>query len=835
MRASSNRKNTNSFNIKTSQQKYPEVFSWLSKNEESSDVKSLLKPIIGQNNDFSFENFEKLTAKKSQWTSEPELFEYQPGCVPKKHLFDSQHKYYLNRRKEQQLQNDNNNKGLDLDNTIRSSDLDHSSDLYDSNSGNSASDEDESNNFTIYNRNIHNNNNHHHHLNKQNKHSSKYTTNNNTNTLHQLQSFNRKAQRRHKMKYGRKLESSKSDSYHRTYVWDMVLNDKAIMAIKEEYRQFKKLAKQNARRMSCLDGTLSDCSQTQQLSDMVAQGMSLKEKLTSSNSSNVNNLLLRSISQRYNHNMRENKGEEEEEIRKISQTGSAIFAHIDAERIRQLSGRHPAQSSSKEDSKTGSSNIVSKSNSREKFNFSTKPIARGSQKQQHEPQKQNNFEQISAFTSGHHSTNQLSNITDSRANTNSLSLQNNNNSVGGTNSYYNNSSSGVGTYAGYPGAGYLDPMLLQALVMGNLFNPILNYQGQIDSQQEYQQQVPQQQQAQPQQLQQSQNIYTPFTNQLPSSNGGYPLFQQEMISQMLSAANSQPQDSINEHQSSNNNNIQRQNDSSEESEDIRPSRHAIYDDENDLHVKKSHRHSHHHRHSKSKNHNFERTKTYFSSPVQVDKFRPESVIPQPQNINTSTTNTSVTHYLTKLKTCVETLKSSGWYWNKISSESAMAIVEKKGLGAFLIRDSSHQKYLFTLTVHTTNGPTNVRILFKHGHFGLDCDGSAKDNSGIRFNCVVAMIAHYVNNSRKFKKIEHRRKKRGEEHHETNNNASNSIALLLLAPCKKTVPTLQHLARVAINKKLSKKSARNAGLKLEDLLIKKDQNLIEYCRKYPYNV
>jgi len=48
--------------------------------------------------------------------------------------------------------------------------------------------------------------------------------------------------------------------------------------------------------------------------------------------------------------------------------------------------------------------------------------------------------------------------------------------------------SGVGTYPGYPGTGYLDPMLLQALVMGNLFNPILNYSQQVEGQQQQQQQ-----------------------------------------------------------------------------------------------------------------------------------------------------------------------------------------------------------------------------------------------------------------------------------------------------------------------------------------------------------
>lgn len=606
-------------------------------------------------NNLSTELEHNINTTHHQWTSEPELWMYQPGCEPK----------HVNLR-------------------INSTE-------YDSTEYEDSLDENDNNN--------------------------------NTSTI-----YNRKAIRRHRMKYGKKLESSKSDSYHKKYVWDMVLNERAVSAITKQYKKLgKKKAAEYNRKFSV---TNSECSQS-------SRTMSTSLKIKNSNHQ-PNDLLMRSISQRYRHGSKEHS--------------SAIFAHIDAHIER--SGRHPAKSSSKESEHRRKQRLLS-----------SRKVKDTTEVDQIQP---------------------------------TLSLKNNNNSVGGTNSYFaTTSGSGYPTpqHSNYPPTQvpYLDPMILaQALVVNNLFqqqvplptNPYANYQ--------------------------SANIYTPYTTNLTSVNGGYPVFQQELLSQMLGTQ-------LGEKNSVATNNTNRKDlvVSSEESEDIRPSRHAIDDESNDLHCKNT-------------GHRIRRTKTYFSEQGCPSNF---DVLPAPKP---STAQSSVQHYLTKLKTCVETLKSSGWYWNKLNGEAAMRTVEKKGLGAFLIRDSSHQKYLFTLTVHTTNGPTNVRILFKNGKFGLDCDGSAKDSSGIRFNCVVAMVAHYVSNSKKYKKIEHKKNKKDKNtrsnQQETN---SDSIALLLLAPCRKQPPSLQHLARVAVHKKLSKKSARISGLKLEDLV--RDDNLIQYCRKYPYNV
>jgi len=303
-------------------------------------------------------------------------------------------------------------------------------------------------------------------------------------------------------------------------------------------------------------------------------------------------------------------------------------------------------------------------------------------------------------------------------------------------------------------------------------------------------------------------------------------------------------------------------DSSEESEDIRPCRHALNDKTNDLHPD-----------NKIKEKEYDEYKKYHStsrSSKNVDRKKGKEITVTYSNSTslfskkdkTSVGKTTVTDYLSQLKNCVETLKSSGWYWGSIGGEQAMDVVSEKGMGAFLIRDSTHQKFLFTLTVYTANGPTNVRIVYRQGLFGLDCDNMSQ--VGIKFDCVVKMISHYVNNSKKYKRISDKREKLKKLENEDKNSkvaaattapaqessntkhkseksqdaldnsaADNSIALLLLLPCRKEPPTLQHTARIALNKKLAKRSSKNAGLKLENLI--SDTSLIAFCKKYPYTV
>lgn len=51
----------------------------------------------------------------------------------------------------------------------------------------------------------------------------------------------------------------------------------------------------------------------------------------------------------------------------------------------------------------------------------------------------------------------------------------------------------------------------------------------------------------------------------------------------------------------------------------------------------------------------------------------------------------------------------GWYWGSITASEARQHLQKMPEGTFLVRDSTHPSYLFTLSVKTTRGPTNVRI------------------------------------------------------------------------------------------------------------------------------
>jgi len=688
-----------------------------------------------------------------------------------------------------------------------------------------------------------------------------------------MKSYGRKQYRRHKMKYGKKLQSSKSDSYHKKYIWDMVFNERAMVAIQQEYRQIQKLRAQSTKHRrkngakgynSILSGTSGDdCSQSGSFN---AKKLPMSAAAAASLVGDVDDMLLRSASQ-------------VQDKRKISQTGSALFAQFDLineKKKIEKAGRHPAKSSSKEGS-----------------DFRTQMKSGVLKRSTEKPARESSMTSPPV-----------------------VSLENNYNSTGGTDSY--NLSSGQMTstgYPGYPNIPYMDPMMLQAFMMQGIFNPMqmMNYNL------AQQQSVYMSNMTNPSTLGSMGNYPSPgmmYPN-LSSSSGGYPSMQQDLINQinagMVQTLATPPRDSVSksvqpEEEAPVRSNVKRQDsdkESSEESEDIRPSRHAIDDQTNDLHpVKHSKR-----KESRLKTRNqsfhgagFTRTKTKtngglgegfdlktvgqtihertsIQSPklslhrdrsltVHQDrpsnkksrdptgvKLSPLSNDPAADHFGysssksimkkkeRSTPRSTVVDYLTQLKGCVETLKKSGWYWGNISGENAMKNVERHGLGAFLIRDSTHQKFLFTLTVHTSNGPTNVRIVYRQGLFGLDCDNI--NQGGVKFDCVVKMIAHYVSNSKKYRRMTNKKKelldqeaKAGQEQKDNKTEVSpavdsSSIALLLLSPVRKNCASLSHLARLAVNKKLARKSAKSAGVTLESLT--PDQKLRQYCQKYPYTV
>uniref|UniRef100_H3BDX9 Cytokine-inducible SH2-containing protein n=1 Tax=Latimeria chalumnae TaxID=7897 RepID=H3BDX9_LATCH len=88
------------------------------------------------------------------------------------------------------------------------------------------------------------------------------------------------------------------------------------------------------------------------------------------------------------------------------------------------------------------------------------------------------------------------------------------------------------------------------------------------------------------------------------------------------------------------------------------------------------------------------------------------------------------------------LNISGWYWGSITAGEAKQQLQKTPEGTFLVRDSTHPSYLFTLSVKTNRGPTNVRIEYSHGKFRLDSNYLAKPRI-LAFSDVLSLIQHYV--------------------------------------------------------------------------------------------
>lgn len=131
---------------------------------------------------------------------------------------------------------------------------------------------------------------------------------------------------------------------------------------------------------------------------------------------------------------------------------------------------------------------------------------------------------------------------------------------------------------------------------------------------------------------------------------------------------------------------------------------------------------------------------------------------------------------------------TGWYWGQLTANEAKEILQDASEGTFLFRDSSQRDYLFTISVMTSAGPTNLRIEYKEGKFKLDSVLLVKPKLK-EFDSAVRLVEHYVNLSR--------------TSHKSGSaqpcQSNGTVQLLLTTPVYTTIPSLQHLCRIAINR------------------------------------
>ncbi|XP_075229834.1 uncharacterized protein LOC142329280 [Lycorma delicatula] len=134
---------------------------------------------------------------------------------------------------------------------------------------------------------------------------------------------------------------------------------------------------------------------------------------------------------------------------------------------------------------------------------------------------------------------------------------------------------------------------------------------------------------------------------------------------------------------------------------------------------------------------------------------------------------------------IEKVKDYGWYWGPISGETAEKILSNEPDGSFIVRDSSDDHYIFSLTFKLNGVVRHVRIEHDQGNFSFGSCTKFKSHT------IVEFIENAVEHSRsgRYLFFLHRRPIHG------------PMRVQLLHPVSrfKQVQSLQHMCRFVILK------------------------------------
>ncbi|XP_069001503.1 cytokine-inducible SH2-containing protein isoform X1 [Embiotoca jacksoni] len=144
------------------------------------------------------------------------------------------------------------------------------------------------------------------------------------------------------------------------------------------------------------------------------------------------------------------------------------------------------------------------------------------------------------------------------------------------------------------------------------------------------------------------------------------------------------------------------------------------------------------------------------------------------------------------------LENSGWYWGAVTAAQAHAALQEASEGAFLVRDSSHPLYMLTLSVRTARGPTSIRIQYSGAQFLLDSSSPARPNLS-SFPSVPSLVQHYMGPERKAEEGKVEETAPSKPSQRTIQETSVVLKLKRAVYKPQSLPSLQHLTRLVINR------------------------------------
>ena len=183
----------------------------------------------------------------------------------------------------------------------------------------------------------------------------------------------------------------------------------------------------------------------------------------------------------------------------------------------------------------------------------------------------------------------------------------------------------------------------------------------------------------------------------------------------------------------------------------------------------------------------------------------------------------------------ERLEECDWYYPTLTWNESAQLLRDAAPGTFLVRDSSDDRFLFSLSVQRSGkeGPTSVRIHFQRGKFKLDAEEDILHLMP-EFPSVLDLIDHYLlppggaaAMSKEEQAIARATSGGGKKTPVwLDANGQQSSEIRLRRPLCQNVPSLAHSARLSVNRRLTGK-AREAAVKTLGVPAKLEKYLVDY--------